>query len=159
MAGPARVDLRRDGNTVIAVDTNLLVYAHRKESRVHEAAFAIVRALAEGSQAVGDSLALLLRIPECCDIPSGFGKTRQRRRSAPGSSSSPGPHRAVATACVGETDDFFKVALERLVQRPRVRGGRLYTMLGSPRSAWHTVLKKLLTRDRDFSLFPELRKT
>ena len=35
---------------MIAVDTNLLVYAHRKESRVHEAAFAIVRALAEGSQ-------------------------------------------------------------------------------------------------------------
>ena len=35
---------------MIAVDTNLLVYAHRKESRVHEAAFAIVRTLAEGSQ-------------------------------------------------------------------------------------------------------------
>ncbi len=35
---------------MIAVDTNLLVYAHRKESRVHETAFTIVRALAEGSQ-------------------------------------------------------------------------------------------------------------
>ena len=33
---------------VIAVDTNLLVHAHRRESRMHEPAHALVRALAEG---------------------------------------------------------------------------------------------------------------
>jgi len=36
---------------VIAVDTNLLVYAHRRDSEWHEAAAAAVRRLAEGSPA------------------------------------------------------------------------------------------------------------
>jgi predicted nucleic acid-binding protein len=34
---------------VIAVDTNLLVYAHRKDSQWHAAAASVVRSLAEGS--------------------------------------------------------------------------------------------------------------
>ena len=33
---------------MIAVDTNLLVYAHRRESDLHEAAYAVFRSLAEG---------------------------------------------------------------------------------------------------------------
>ena len=36
---------------MIAVDTNLLVYAHRRESRHHEEASALLRGLAEGSGA------------------------------------------------------------------------------------------------------------
>ena len=35
MAEVARDDLRRTGGAVIAVDTNLLVYAHRQESHAH----------------------------------------------------------------------------------------------------------------------------
>jgi toxin-antitoxin system PIN domain toxin len=35
---------------VIAVDTNILVYAHRGDSAFHEAAAAVVRDLAEGSR-------------------------------------------------------------------------------------------------------------
>ena len=34
---------------MIAVDTNVLVYAHRKEAREHATAFAVMRTLAEGS--------------------------------------------------------------------------------------------------------------
>jgi predicted nucleic acid-binding protein len=33
---------------MIAVDTNLLVYAHRRESRYHGACSALIRSLAEG---------------------------------------------------------------------------------------------------------------
>ena len=36
---------------MIAVDTNLLVYAHRRESRHHDAAASILRQLAEGNDA------------------------------------------------------------------------------------------------------------
>ena len=36
---------------MIAVDTNLLVYAHRRESREHATARAVVRTLAEGDDA------------------------------------------------------------------------------------------------------------
>jgi uncharacterized protein len=38
---------------VIAVDTNVLVYAHRAESAFHTQAFACLKALAEGSQPWG----------------------------------------------------------------------------------------------------------
>ena len=38
---------------MIAVDTNILVYAHRAESAFHEPAFACLRSLAEGSQRWG----------------------------------------------------------------------------------------------------------
>ena len=79
MARPARGDLRRDGNPVIAVDTNLL----------------------------------------------------------------------------GETDDFFEV-LNGLVQRPRVRGGIVHDARIAALCLAHGT-EALLTRDRDFSLFPELR--
>ena len=34
---------------MIAGDTNLLVYAHRRESRLHEAASSLLRGLAEGN--------------------------------------------------------------------------------------------------------------
>ena len=51
MAGSARDNLRRPGNTMIAVDTNLLVYAHRRESRAHSPARTIMRRLAEGDDA------------------------------------------------------------------------------------------------------------
>ena len=34
---------------MIAVDTNLLVYAHRRESRYHTAAASVIRGLAEGN--------------------------------------------------------------------------------------------------------------
>ena len=38
---------------MIAVDTNILVYAHRAESAFHEQAFSCLRSLAEGSQRWG----------------------------------------------------------------------------------------------------------
>ena len=47
MAGSPGVDLRRSGAPMIAVDTNILVYAHRRESRLGEEAHAIMTALAE----------------------------------------------------------------------------------------------------------------
>ena len=45
---------------MIAVDTNLLVYAHRRESRHHEASSSLLRGLAEGSDAWAIPWTLLL---------------------------------------------------------------------------------------------------
>jgi uncharacterized protein len=44
---------------MIAVDTNILVYAHRAESAFHEAAFASIERLAEGAQPWGIPVACL----------------------------------------------------------------------------------------------------
>lgn len=44
---------------MIAVDTNILVYAHRAESAFHDAAYARIQGLAEGSQPWGIPVACL----------------------------------------------------------------------------------------------------
>ena len=49
LAGPAGDHLRWAGTRLIAIDTNLLVYAHRRESRDHTEAASIIRELAEGN--------------------------------------------------------------------------------------------------------------
>ena len=49
---------------MIAVDTNLLVYAHRRESRVGDAAHALLTGLAEGD------LVRAIPRPCCYEFPS-----------------------------------------------------------------------------------------
>ena len=139
---------------MIAVDTNLLVYAHRKESRVHEAAFAIVRTLAEGSQ--------VWAIPWPCYYEFLSVVTNPRIWKDAATS----PERAwrqleawttsPSNRLLGETDDFLKV-LSDLVQRPRVRGAVVHDARIAALCLAHGIIEALLTRDRDFSLFPELR--
>ena len=55
---------------------------------------------------------------------------------------------------IGETDDFLKV-LNGFVQRPRIRGAVVHDARVAAICIAHGV-EMLLTRDRDFSLFPEL---
>ena len=52
MAASPRPRLRRPGR-VTGVDTNLLVYAHRRDSPWHDQASRLVRGLAEGQTAWG----------------------------------------------------------------------------------------------------------
>ncbi len=55
---------------------------------------------------------------------------------------------------IGETDDFMEI-LQRFVNRPRVVGGVVHDARIAAVCVAHGV-EALLTRDRDFSLFPEL---
>lgn len=55
---------------------------------------------------------------------------------------------------IGETDDFIEI-LERIVSRPNVVGGVVHDARIAAVCIAHGV-DALLTRDRDFSLFPEL---
>ena len=48
----------RGPGRVIAVDTNILVYAHRRDAIWHERAAAVLRELAEGPRGLGGSLAV-----------------------------------------------------------------------------------------------------
>jgi predicted nucleic acid-binding protein len=104
---------------VIAVDTNLLVYAHRRESRVHDAAREVLRALGEGDGAWA------IPWPCCYEFLSVVTDRRIWKDDATL------PERAwrelhawtasPSNRLIGETEDFFDV-LSRFVQRPRVRG-------------------------------------
>ena len=55
---------------------------------------------------------------------------------------------------LGETDDFLDV-LSRFIQRPRVRSAVVHDARVAAICVAHGA-EALFTRDRDFSLFPEL---
>ncbi|MCY4121618.1 MAG: PIN domain-containing protein [Acidobacteria bacterium] len=138
---------------MIAVDTNLLVYAHRRESRAHDAARAVMRALAEG----GDAWAIPW--PCCYEFLSVVTNRRIWKDDATPSERAWRQLEAWTASpsnrLLGETDDFLHV-LGRFVQRPRVHGGVVHDARIAAICVAHGT-DVLLTRDRDFSLFPELR--
>ena len=137
---------------MIAVDTNLLVYAHRRESPVHRAAGTVMRRLAEGANPWA------IPWPCCYEFLSVVTNRRiwkDRATTAERAwlqldawTSSP------SNRLLGETDDFLDL-LRGFVQRPRVRGAVVHDARVAAICVAHGA-EALLTRDRDFSLFPEL---
>ena len=138
---------------MIAIDTNILVYAHRREARLGDAAHAIMVGLAEGE--------LPWAIPwPCC---YEFLSVATNRRIWKNAASTPKQawqqfHAWVdspSNRLIGETPDFVDT-LQRFVSRPHVVGGVVHDARIAAVCVAHGV-EALLTRDRDFSLFPELR--
>lgn len=137
-----------------AVDTNVLVYAHRREPREHEVAFELVRGLAESGQpwaipwpCVYEFFSVVTnpRIwKEAASTPEEAWVQLEAWFDAP------------TLRLLGETDGFVAV-LAGLARRPRVRGAVIHDARVAAICLAHGV-EKLLTRDRDFSLFPELVK-
>ena len=131
----------------------MLVYAHRRESRYHRAAAAVLRGLAEGN-------AMWATPWPCCYEFLGVVTNRRIWGDAMTT-----PERAwqqleawassPSHRFIGETDSFLET-LGKFVRRPRVVGGVVHDARVAAICAAHGV-EVLLTRDRDFSLFPELR--
>jgi toxin-antitoxin system PIN domain toxin len=137
---------------MIAVDTNVLVYAHRRESRHHGRAADVVRALAQRA----DRWA----IPWPCAYEFFSVVTNPRIWKDTASTPEQGCRQLAAWAgspsvsFLGETEDFLTV-LETFARRPRVRGPIVHDARIAAICIAHGV-RELLTADRDFSLFPEL---
>jgi hypothetical protein len=137
---------------VIAVDTNVLVYAHRREPAEHDAARELVRAMVEGR----DPWA----IPWPCVYE--FFSVVTNPRIWKDEASTPDQAWAQLSAwfaspslrLVGETAEFTTF-LGDFARRARVRGPMIHDARIAAICVAHAV-EKLLTRDRDFSLFPEL---
>ena len=138
---------------MIAVDTNILVYAHRRESRFHAEAASLMRTLAEGDSAWA------IPWPCCYEFLSvvtnrniwGDAVTTQERAWQQLTEWARSP----SCWLISETGDFLEV-LGRFIQRPRVTGGVVHDARIAAICVAHGA-DELLTRDRDFSLFPELR--
>jgi len=138
---------------VIAVDTNVLVYAHRRESAEHDAAREIVRAMVE--------VAAPWAIPWPCVYE--FFSVVTNPRIWKDKASTPDQAWTQLTAwfaapglrLIGEIEEFASV-LGVFARRARVRGPLIHDARVAAICVAHGV-EKLLTRDRDFSLFPELR--
>ena len=137
---------------MIAVDTNILVYAHRRDSLFHPAARSAVVGLAEGSGAWG--------IPWPC-VHEFYGIVTHPRIYAPPST----PAQAIAQIdswlesptlqLLGENDLYWPQVRDLLakakVQGPLVHDARIAALCLS-----HGV-HELWSADRDFSRFPRLR--
>jgi len=136
---------------VIAIDTNLLVYAHRKDSQWHAAAAVAVRALAEGSAPWA--------IPWPC-LHEFLAIVTHPRIYAP-----PSPHRAAAAqveawlasptlVMLGEGPGYWD-ALEGVLNASKARGGQVHDARIAALCLHHRI-SELWTADRDFSRFSAL---
>ena len=137
---------------MLAVDSNILVYAHRRESPPYSAARQVLAELVEGDRPWA--------IPwPCCYEFLGVVTSRRIWKEA----ATP-PEQAwqqlrawkASPACrlIGETDGFMDI-LSQFVNRPNITGGIVHDARIAAICVAHGV-EALLTRDRDFSLFPQL---
>lgn len=135
------------------MDTNLLVYAHRRESRHHEVAASVIREMAEGDEPWAIPWPCCYEFLSVVTNPRIWGQTvtspEHSWRQLAAWTASP------SVRLIAETDDFMRI-LDRFVQRPRVMGGIVHDARIAAICVAHGA-DVLLTRDRDFSLFPELR--
>ena len=138
---------------MIAVDTNVLVYAHRRESRIGDEAYATLAGLAEGAGTWA------IPWPCCYEFLSVVTNRRIWKHTATAPARAWEQFqawiRSPSNRVIGETDGFEGI-LGTFVQRPRVVGGVVHDARIAAICVAHGV-ETLLTRDRDFSLFPELR--
>ncbi len=138
---------------MIAVDANLLVYAHRRESRYHDRANEIVRELAEGRA--------IWSIPWPCLYEFFSVVTNPKIWKEAATSPSRACQQIDAwinsptLTLLRETDDFSTI-LFSLIRQPRVRGPIVHDAHVVALCLAHGV-DELLTRDRDFQLFPQLK--
>ena len=137
---------------MLAVDTNILVYAHRREVSEHAVAAGVVRELAEGPRSWA--------VPWPC-VYEFFSVVTNPRIWKDHASSPDQAWRQIdawtgspSMSLLAEGEDFLPI-LERFALRPRVRGPIVHDARVAAICIAHAV-EELLTADRDFVLFPEL---
>ncbi|MEQ1929303.1 MAG: TA system VapC family ribonuclease toxin [Parvularculaceae bacterium] len=136
---------------MIAVDTNILVHAHRSESPWHTRALDAVAALAESRSIWGipwpclhEFLSVVTKrvFKTPTPLPVALGNI-EAWLASPGH------------ILLSETHQHW-VTLKRLVETGRITGGAIHDARIAAICLDHGV-SELLTADRDFSRFPELK--
>ena len=138
---------------MIAIDTNVLVYAHRREVAEHAVAQDCVRALASGRDPWAIPWPCVYEFFSVVTNPRIWRQTASTPQQA--WAQLEGWFAAPTVRLLGESQGFSSV-LSGFVRRPRVRGAVVHDARIAAICIAHGV-NALLTRDRDFSLFPELR--
>lgn len=137
---------------MLAVDTNVLVYAHRQDSPFHERAAETIRQLAQG--------AATWAIPWPC-VHEFYAVATHPRIYAPPSTQEQavaqldGWFASPSLVMIGEADQHWTTLRELLVTA-RVSGPLVHDARVAAICAEHGV-RELITQDRDFSRFPALR--
>lgn len=136
---------------MIAVDTNLLVYAHRRDSSFHARSSEVIRQLAEGKAAwaipwpcVHEFLAVVTH-PRIYTPPSAMESAVDQVEAW---------LESPTVVLLGESTDHWPVLRRQLlagaISGPRVHDGRVAAICVA------NGVSELLSCDRDFSRFPEL---
>jgi toxin-antitoxin system PIN domain toxin len=137
---------------VIALDTNLLVYAHRADSQWHDAAERTVAGLAEGTAewaipwpCLHEFLAIVTH-PRIFKTPTpaklAFGQVEAWLESP-------------SLVLLSENDDYL-IALRETTLAARVVGARVHDARVAALCVSHGI-RELWTADRDFSLFRAIK--
>lgn len=137
---------------MIAVDTNILVYAHREDSDWHEPATGAVRELAEGLSAwaipwpcLHEFLAITTH-PRIFRTPTPLLAAVDQVNAWMESPS---------LVLLAEDEDYW-TALKTLIGQARIVGPRVHDARVAALCLSHDV-RELWTADRDFSMFPSVR--
>ena len=137
---------------MIAVDTNILVYSHRKESKFHPAANDLVRNLAEGRNTWAIPWLCIYEFYSVVTNPKIWGKEAttpiQATRQIEAWSASP------SLQLLSETETFPDI-LMKLINQPEVKGPIVHDARIAALCLAHGV-ERLLTKDRHFYLFKDL---
>jgi toxin-antitoxin system PIN domain toxin len=138
---------------MVAVDTNILVYAHRREASEHDAAMELLRTLAAGSSAWA--------IPWPC-VYEFFSVVTNRRIWGTAASTPSQAWRQLdawfstpTLRLIGETEDFTAILADVAVS-PRIHGPVIHDARIAAICVAHGI-ETLYTRDRDFSLFADVK--
>lgn len=137
---------------MIAVDSNILVYAHRRDSPWYEAANACMHRLSESSSSwaipwtcIHEFLAVVTRervfVP-----PTALPKALEQVASWLGSPS---------LVLLSESEGYEQV-LASVIERSKVTGSKIHDARVAAMCLHHGV-RELLTADRDFSRFHGLK--
>jgi uncharacterized protein len=137
---------------LIAVDTNILVYAHRRDSPWHELAAAVMRDLAEGTASWA--------LPWPC-LHEFFSIVTHERIFSPPTTASKAVQQIGAwlaspsLVLLSETDGYWDVLQHSIssskIIGPRVHDGRIAAL------CVHHGVRELLSADRDFTRFAGLK--
>jgi uncharacterized protein len=137
---------------MIAVDTNILVYAHRQDSEWHESAQRAIRSLAEGASGwaipwpcVHEFLAITTH-PRFFRTPTPIAAALDQVEAWLESPS---------LITLTEDDDYW-ATLKTLIGQSKVHGPRVHDARVAALCLSHSV-GELWTADRDFGMFPALR--
>ena len=136
---------------MIAVDTNILVYAHRKDSDFHEPAEALLRTLAEGAHAwsiawpsVHEFFAIVTH-PRIYRPPTPMARALAQIEAWLASPS---------LVLLGETHKHWE-SLRAMIVDARIEGAKVHDARIAALCVQHGV-RELLSADRDFSRFPKI---
>jgi toxin-antitoxin system PIN domain toxin len=136
---------------VIAVDTNILVYAHRRDSSFHEAAARVLKDLSEGRAAWAIPWTCLHEFVAVVTHPRIYSPPSTRAEAIEQIDIWKG---APSLSLLGENDGHWD-ALKACIEAAKVAGPMIHDARIAAICVSHGV-RELWTADRDFSRFKDL---